>query len=160
MPKLATEFVSRGVTVIYASGSANAALAAKAATTTIPIVFANGGDPVASGLVANINRPEGNVTGATSFTNLMGAKRLGILKELLPKATVFAMLINPDSAIAEPELKEAQAAATVSGVSFKVFRAHAERDFDAAFSAIVQMHADGLIVGSDPYFFQSGPPAQ
>jgi putative tryptophan/tyrosine transport system substrate-binding protein len=127
LPKLASEFVGRHVAVIFASGSVNAALAAKAVSTSIPIVFANGSDPVASGLVASIARPGGNVTGATSRTNFMGAKRLGILHELLPQAGVFSMLVNRASAIAAAELQETQTATTSLGLKLNVLSASTQR---------------------------------
>ena len=128
LPVLASELVRKNVAVIIASGSANAAVAAKTATRSIPVVFLNGSDPVVFGLVPNINRPEGNITGVTTFTNAMGAKRLGILRELVPNAAHVSMLINPSSAIIAPEVEETRAAAVATGVQLEIIAASTEGD--------------------------------
>jgi putative ABC transport system substrate-binding protein len=115
LPDLVADLVRRRVAVIATMGSTPAALAAKAATTTIPIVFSTGGDPVGEGLVASLNRPGGNVTGFNVMTSELSAKRLGLMRELLPGATRFGLLVNPNNAVAGREARDAQAAATTLG---------------------------------------------
>jgi len=129
LPAMAADLVRRQVAVIYAQAPPSA-LAAKAATTTIPIVFTSGGDPVESGLVASISRPGGNVTGVTLFTSVVVAKRLEILRELVPNNRVIALLVNPTSANASPDTREADAAVLKLGLQFRVLSAATERDID------------------------------
>ncbi len=153
LPALAAELVRRQVAVIAAGGGVAAALAAKAATTTIPIVFSGGGgDPVKLGLVASLNRPGGNVTGVSILTAALGAKRLGLLRELLPSATLIAVLINPTNPNSEIQLKDIEEAARTVGQQIFILYASNERDFDAAFAIIVERRAGALVVGADPYF--------
>jgi putative ABC transport system substrate-binding protein len=151
LPELAADLVRRRVAVIVALGSITAALAAKAATTSIPIVFV-GGDPVRSGLVASLNRPGGNATGISSLNLELGAKRLGLLHELLPAAARFAMLINPNSLVAESAIRETQVAAAAIGGQIEVFAAGTNGDIDTAFASLVHRRADALLVQPDPLF--------
>jgi putative ABC transport system substrate-binding protein len=152
LPTMAADLVHRQVAVIAAT-STPAALAAKAATTTIPIVFEMGADPVRLGLVASLNRPGGNVTGVTQTNIEMAPKRLQLLHELVPTARVIALLVNPIiPALAEPTAKELEAAARGLGLELLVLNASTERDFDAAFAKLVQLGAGGLVIGPDPFF--------
>ena len=152
LPALVADLVSRQVSVIASGGGAPAVLAAKAATTTIPIVFAVGADPVGLGLVTSLNRPGGNITGVYQFTSGLEAKRLGLLHEMVPKATTIAVLVNSNFTDAENQLRDAQKAATSLGVQLVVVRADAESDFAAAFSTLVQRRAQALLVCSSPFF--------
>jgi putative ABC transport system substrate-binding protein len=127
-------------------------LAAKAATTTIPIVFSLGADPIGLGLVASLNRPGGNITGVYQFTSGLEAKRLGLLHEMVPKATPVAVLINSNFADAENQLRDVQEAAARLGVQLVIVRANTESDFDAAFSTLVRQLAGALLVCSSPFF--------
>src|SRR5215470_13414826 len=156
LPALANELVSRGVAAIGAI-SPVAALAAKAATTTIPIVFCLGSDPVKDGLVASLNRPGGNVTGVTFFNNLLTAKRLELLHEVAPNAAI-AMLVNPNNANAELELHEAETAAHTLGLQLVVFRASNEREIDTAFAMLVRQRLIALLVAGDAYLNGRGSP--
>ncbi len=152
LPELAADLVSRRVSVIATPLSTSAALAAKAATTTIPIVFGIGGDPVEVGLVANFNRPGGNITGISSMNWELQAKRLGLLHDLLPAAGGFAVLVNPKTpAIVEPFIKEVQAAAAI-GVRVEVLTASTNRDIDTVFTSLVSKKADALLVSLDLLF--------
>jgi putative tryptophan/tyrosine transport system substrate-binding protein len=144
-PEFAAELVRHRVSVIV-SQSLNGALAAKAATTTVPIVFNAGGDPVATGLVASLNRPGGNVTGVSSLGGDLGAKRLGLLHELVPGAARFAVLVDPVTTFAMPTIAEAQAAAATIGLQVEAFTARTDREIDAAFASLVQWRADALVV--------------
>ena len=138
--------------MIATPGSTPAALAAKAATTTIPIVFTTAGDPIALGLVANLSRPGGNMTGATSMGVELGPKQLEVLREMLPTATTMALLINPGSpAIAESTTKQLQAAARTLGLNLQVVHASTELDFDTVFATLIQ-RAGGLVIGPDAFF--------
>jgi putative ABC transport system substrate-binding protein len=139
------------VAVIVAGGGEPAALAAKAATSTIPIVFAIGGDPVKVGLVASLNRPGANVTGVTLLTNSLEAKRLGLLRELVPKATTLAMLVNPTFTTAETQVRDAQEAVRTFGLRLHVLNASNELDFEGAFASLAQLRADALLVSSDAF---------
>jgi putative tryptophan/tyrosine transport system substrate-binding protein len=150
---LAADMVQRQVAVIFTGGSTPATLAAKAATTTIPIVFFVGGDPVALGLVASLARPGGNLTGFTSLNLEVGPKRLELLRELLPGATSMALLINPTSpALSDPFSREVQATARKLGVQLQVLQASTEAEIDTAFAALAQLRAGGLVIGSDVFF--------
>ena len=142
---MAADFVRRPVSVIVAS-SLNAALAAKAATTTIPIVFDAGGDPVATGLIASLNRPGGNVTGISSMGAELDTKRLGLLHDLVPAAKRVAVLVDPITTFAKPTVAEVQAAAAGIGAEVDAFTAGTSGDIDAAFASIVQWRADALVV--------------
>jgi putative tryptophan/tyrosine transport system substrate-binding protein len=149
---LAADLVSRQVAVIVAPGGAPAALAAKSATTTIPIVFEMGADPIAIGLVGSLNRPGGNITGVSSLNVEVTPKRLEILHELVPTAAVLAVLVNPTSPTADSQLRNLQAAARALGLQLHVLHASAERDFDTVFATLLQLRAGGLVVASDTFF--------
>ena len=152
LPTLAAELVHRPVSVIVAGGSPVSALAAKSATSTIPIVFMNASDPVAIGLVASFNRPGGNVTGATLLSAEVMAKRLGILRDLLPSVKTIAMLVNPTRPGVDAQKIQAQEAAQALSLALQIVEASSERDFDAVFQAVVQ-HGDGaLVVAPDALF--------
>jgi putative ABC transport system substrate-binding protein len=148
LPALVTELIRRPVAVIIANH--NAALAAKAATTTVPIVFASGSDPVRDGLVASLNRPAGNVTGVNFFAGVLGAKRLELLRKLVPKATTIAMLVNP-SPDTEAERTDVQAAALAIGQQLIVLDANSDRDIEAAFATFAQRGAGALFVGTGAF---------
>jgi len=149
---LAVDLVRRQVTVIATPGSHPAALAAKAATTTIPIVFTTSGDPVQLGLVSSMSRPGSNITGVTSMGVELGPKQLEVLHELVPTATTMALLINPGSpAIAEATTKQMQAAARTLGLNLQVVHASTELDFDTVFATLIQ-RAGGLVIGPDAFF--------
>jgi putative ABC transport system substrate-binding protein len=150
LPTIAAELVRRPVTLIAAQAPP-AALAARAVTTTIPIVFVVGFDPIAAGLVTSFNRPGGNATGMTLITGPLGQKRLEILRELAPKAAVIAMLVNPISPDAVPEIRDVQATAQAIGLQLKMFNASAPSELDAAFAAIAEQCPDALLIGSDPF---------
>jgi len=152
LPALASDLVRRGVAVIFAPASTPAALAAKAAATTTPIVFTVGSDPVAEGLVASLARPGGNVTGVSSLINLLSGKRLEVLTALLPHAKKVAMLMNPRSTNAWPDLRETETAAGALGLQFVVLNASSEREIDAAFASLTQHQATALFVIADGFF--------
>ena len=152
LPDLAADLVRRRVAVIVTPLSAAAAVAAKAATATIPIVFSTGGDPVGSGLVSSLNRPGGNVTGAVTMNAELGAKRLGLLQELLPAATRFAVMVNRSSPVAEAVIADAQTAASAIGRQIDVLTAGTNRDIDAAFATVVQTRTAAIFVSPDPFF--------
>jgi putative tryptophan/tyrosine transport system substrate-binding protein len=152
LPALVADLVKQRVSVIVSGGGAPAVLAAKAATTTIPIVFSLGADPIGLGLVASLNRPGGNITGAYQFTSGLEAKRLGLLHEMVPKATPVAVLINSNFADAENQLRDVQEAAARLGVQLVIVRANAESDFDPAFSTLVRERAGALLVCGSPFF--------
>jgi putative ABC transport system substrate-binding protein len=151
LPALAADLVNRKVTVIAAT-STPAALAAKAATATVPIVFTTGGDPIKLGLVVALNQPGGNATGVSSLITELGSKRLGLLRELVPGITAIATLMNPNFQDAETQLADAEAAARTLGLRLIVLRATSEREIDAAFATIVQQGAAALDVAVDPFF--------
>jgi putative ABC transport system substrate-binding protein len=151
LPTLAADLVRRPVNVIVAL-SGPAALSAKAATSTIPIVFLVGGDPVEQGLVATLNRPGGNVTGVTMLNRELLPKRLEVLHELLPSARTIAVLFNPTNPIAGIQSREAEAAARTLGVQLHILHASSEGDFDAAFARMAQLKADGLVIAPDALF--------
>src|SRR5215468_10997845 len=153
LPAMAADLVRRQVAVIATPGSTPAALAAQAATTTIPIVFSIGGDPVQFGLVASLNRPGGNLTGGTFLSIEVGPKRLELLHELLPMATVVGLLVNPTNPnLAEPTTKNVHAAARSLGLEMHVLHASAERDFDTVFATLVHLQLNALVIGADPFF--------
>ena len=152
LPAMVADLVHRRVAVIAATGTP-AALAAKAATATIPIVFTTPGDPVNLGLVANLNRPGGNVTGVTSLLGVVGSKRLELLHELVPTASVMALLVNPaNPTLAEINSKELQAAARTLGLELHILNASTDRDLDGAFAKLIQLRAGGLVIAPDPFF--------
>ena len=151
LPALAAEMVRRPVSLIMAAAPP-AAIAAKVATTTIPIVFIVGLDPVGAGLVASFNRPGGNATGMVLISALLGQKRLELLRDLLPKAAVVAMLANPLSPDAVPEIREVQAAAQASGVGLRMLNASTPGELDAAFASLSSQRPDALLVGTDPFY--------
>jgi putative ABC transport system substrate-binding protein len=152
LPALAADLVRRQVSVIVSGGGAPAVFAVKEATTTIPIVFTAGGDPVGVGLVASLNRPGANITGVYHFATGLEAKRLGLLHEMIPKAATIAVLVNPNFSGAENQLREVQEAAVPLGVQLVVVRANTESDFDAAFSTVVQQRSGALLVCASPFF--------
>jgi putative ABC transport system substrate-binding protein len=153
LPAFAAELVRREVTVIAAAGGTPSALAAKAATATIPIVFGVAVDPVEVGLVASLNRPGGNLTGVTNLNAEVGPKRLELLHELLPAATIIAVLVDPTSpTLAEAFLRDLQAAARALGVRLHVLQASKEGDFDTVFATLIQLRASALIIGPSTYF--------
>jgi putative tryptophan/tyrosine transport system substrate-binding protein len=153
LPELAADLVRRRVAVIVSPVSTAAALAAKGATTTIPVVFSAGADPVGAGLVASLNRPGGNVTGVHFLAAVLGAKRLGLLHELRPEAARFALLVNPNNPVsAEAMIKDVTAAAATIGQQIEVITVGSYREIDTAFAALVQKRADALLVMADPMF--------
>jgi ABC-type uncharacterized transport system substrate-binding protein len=152
LPPLAADLVQHKVTVIAAT-STPAALAAKAATSTVPIVFTTGGDPIKLGLVASLNRPGGNVTGSTQLSVELGPKRLELARELFPGATTFALLVNPASPLAATVSKDLQAVADTLGVRLHVLHASTEADFEAALATAAQLRAAAHVIsGADPVF--------
>jgi putative ABC transport system substrate-binding protein len=153
LPALAADLVRRQVNVIAAPGSTPAALAAKAATTTIPVVFMVGADPVAGGLVASLARPGGNLTGVTNLNIELGPKRLELLRELVPTATVIALLVNPTSRfITETVLIDMKPAARTLGLQLQILEASTEQDFDTVFATLVQLRASALVIAPDAFF--------
>ena len=158
-PALLANLVSRNVAVIAAFAGAPPALAAKAATTTIPIVFVTAGDPIAMGLVASLSRPGGNITGVTSMAVELGPKQLEVLHELVPTATIIALLVNPTNPTnAETLSRGLQGAARTLGLQLHILHASTERDFDAVFTSLPRLRAGALVIGSDPFF--NSRPAQ
>jgi putative tryptophan/tyrosine transport system substrate-binding protein len=151
-PALAADLVGHQVAALVAV-STDAALAAKRATATTPIVFGMGGDPVALGLVRSLNRPGGNITGIYFFTQGLEAKRLGLLREMVPTATTMAVLINSNYSPAENQLRDVEEAAARLGVQLLVLRANAESDFDPVFATLIQQRAGALLVCASPFFF-------
>jgi len=150
LPALAADLVRRQVAVIAANTPA--ALPAKAATTTIPIVFLTAADPVEAGLVASLNRPGGNLTGVSILNVELGPKRLELLHELVPSAIVVALLINPTHPAAETLSRDLQAAARTLGLELHILHASTEHDFDAVFAALAQVRAGALVIGADAFF--------
>jgi putative tryptophan/tyrosine transport system substrate-binding protein len=149
---LAADLVRRRVAVIFTEGGTATPLAAKSATPTIPIVFVIGADPVKAGLVTSLNRPGGNITGVTILANLMIIKRLELLRELVPKAAVIAVLLNPRNPNAETRSKDVGEAARTLGRQIRVLYATSERDLNTAFTTLVQQRIGALLVQSDPFF--------
>jgi putative ABC transport system substrate-binding protein len=152
LPEFAADLVSRRVAVIFASGGAASARAAKAATASIPIVFANGQDPIAMGVVASFNRPAGNVTGVSFMSSELGPKRLGLLNELVPGAARYALLVDPNAPQTDSIVAELRAAAASLGRRIEVFSASSNREIDAAFADLVRKGAEALVVGSSALF--------
>jgi putative ABC transport system substrate-binding protein len=152
VPALAADLVRRQVAVIVAVGGETSAFAAKAATTTIPIVFNVAGDPVKVGLVASLSRPGGNATGVNTFTAELAAKRLGLLHELIPTALLIAVLVNPNFSPAAANAREVEVAARVTGQKILLLKADSESGIDAAFATIGQMRPGALLVAADPFF--------
>jgi putative tryptophan/tyrosine transport system substrate-binding protein len=150
LPALAADLVGRKVDVIFAA-SGPAVLAAKNATSTIPIVFFTGGDPVADGLVTSLARPGANLTGVSVLATELTAKRLELLSELVPRAGVIALLVNPNNASAERVIRDVQEAARTKGLQLHVLKASSESEIDTAFASLVQLHAGALVVGADPF---------
>ena len=151
LPALAAEFVGRGVDLIVASGGPPAAQAAKRATSTIPIVFASGDDPVATGLVASLARPGGNLTGISFLVADLNPKRFELLSELVPEAKVIALLVNPKFPETERVMREVQEAARLKGRQLSIQNASNESEIDAAFASLARLHAGALLVGSDAF---------
>jgi putative tryptophan/tyrosine transport system substrate-binding protein len=151
VPAMAAELVRRQVAVIVANSPG--AQAVKEVTTTIPIVFTTGTDPVQIGLVASLSRPGGNVTGATQLGVEVGPKRLELAHELVPTATIIAVLVNPTNHNAETLVRDLQAAARTLGVQLRVLHASTERDFDTVFASLGQLRAGALVIGADAFFF-------
>jgi putative tryptophan/tyrosine transport system substrate-binding protein len=152
LPPLAAELVRRQVAVIAATGGNNSALVAMQATSTIPIVFTSSDNPVERGLVASINRPGGNVTGVSWYNAELGPKRLGLLHELVPNATIVALLVNPNNPESARQPAELQNAARGIGLQLILLTAATAGDIDGAFAAMAQHRVGGLIVGSDPFY--------
>jgi putative ABC transport system substrate-binding protein len=151
LPAMAAELVRRPVDLILGQGPP-AALAAKAATSTIPIVFVVGIDPVSRGLVASYSRPGGNATGATLIMASLGQKRIELLRELVPKAFIVAMLVNPDSPDAVPEIRDVQAAAQANNLQLRLINAKTPTEIDNAFASIEAQRPDALLIGGDPFY--------
>jgi ABC-type uncharacterized transport system substrate-binding protein len=146
LPALVTDLIRKPVAVIV--GNTDSALAAKAATTRVPIVFVTGSDPVRDGLVASLNRPGGNVTGVSFFSGVIGAKRLELLRQVVPRATIIAMLVNPNNSVNEAERRDMQVAAQAMGQQLVILDVTSERDIEPAFATFVQRRAGALLVGS------------
>ena len=157
LPVMAADLVRRQVNVIAALAGVPAARAAKAATKTIPVVFQAGGDLVELGLVASLSRPGGNLTGVSTLNAELGRKRLEVLHELLPAATVIALLVNPSNLVTEPQVREMQTAARTFGMQVHVLNATTERDLEGAFARVAELHASALIIAnSAPFIGRSG----
>jgi putative tryptophan/tyrosine transport system substrate-binding protein len=152
LPDLAADLVRREVAVIVAGGGNVSALAAKAATSTIPIIFTAASDPVKAGLVASLNRPGGNVTGIAALTAEMDAKRLELLHEMVPKTAKIGALVNPNRPDSDAQVRDAQTAAQMIGQQLVVLRAGTERDLDNVFSTLVEQRVGALLVAADPFF--------
>ena len=153
LPAFAADLASRPVAVIVALGSAQASLAATAATTTIPVVFFTGGDPLQLKLVTSLNRPGGNVTGVTSLNVEVGPKRLELLNEVAPKAGRVALMVNPTApALAQSTIRDAQTAARILGLTLDVLNASTEGDFETVFATMSQRRIEALVIGPDAFF--------
>jgi putative tryptophan/tyrosine transport system substrate-binding protein len=152
LPALSADLVRRQVTVIVATGGSVVGLVAKAATGTIPIVISSGGDPVKLGLVASLSRPGGNVTGVHLFLSLLDPKKLGLLRELVPQASVIAVLLNPNAADIQARLADVHEAAHAARQQIHVLHASTERELDTAFATLSQVQAGALVVGADAFF--------
>jgi putative ABC transport system substrate-binding protein len=152
LPTLAADLVQQRVNVIAALGGPASAIAAKAATATIPIVFATGGDPVRLGLVASLNRPGGNITGVSFLTNALGSKRLELLLDLIPTATTIGLLVDPTNPNTESEMTDMLAAADALKCKLLIVRASTESEVDAAFTNLIQQRANALIIAAQAFF--------
>jgi putative tryptophan/tyrosine transport system substrate-binding protein len=152
LPALVADLVRRQVNVIAATGATNSAFAAKAATATIPIVFSSSDDPVKLGLVASLNRPGGNATGINFFVSQMEGKRVGLLHELVPTAALMGVLLNPNNALFEFQLKDVREAARSIGQQIHILHASSKRDVHTAFRSFDHMRVQALLVGADPFF--------
>jgi putative ABC transport system substrate-binding protein len=153
LPAIMVELARRKVAVIAVPASTPGVLAAKAATTTIPVVFYIGLDPVELGLVASLNRPGGNITGVTGWNVAVGPKRLELLHEVVPTATVLALLVNPTSPdLAEGDEREQRAAARTLGLQLRILHASTDRDLDTVFATLPEVQAGGLVIGTDSFF--------
>lgn len=152
LPALAAELVDRKISVLLAAGGPPSALAAKAATSTIPIVFSGSSDAVGMGLVPSLSRPGGNITGMSLFNVALGAKRLEILRELIPTGDAFAYLINPANPSAQLELGEAMKVAAALGIRLEVTKARTEQEIEAAFATVTTMKVAGIIIAGEPFF--------
>ena len=152
LPQMANEMVARRVDVLVATAGDRSAQAAKAATSTIPIVFSSGGDPVANGLVASLGRPGGNLTGVSLFTTLLEAKRLGLLHDAVPAAATISLLVTRGSPSTPAVVRDAEDGARRAGVRLVVVQAQAKSEFDAAFASLVQQRATALAVGNSAFF--------
>jgi putative ABC transport system substrate-binding protein len=153
LASLAADLVHRQVTVIVAIGGDSAALAAKMATATIPIVFGGGTDPVRSGIVTNLNRPGGNITGVSAFQVELEPKKLELLRELRPNAATIAVLVNPNFTPAQTQVNDIKAAARSVGQQIHLLTASTIREIDAAFTRLAEMRTDALLIATDPFFF-------
>jgi putative ABC transport system substrate-binding protein len=151
LPALANDLVARRLAVIIAGGGPATALAVKAATNTLPIVFVAGSDPVKFGLVSSLSRPEANITGVVFFNSALVAKRLELLRELVPAARVVAYLANPSNPETAPEMKDMEQAARTLGIEVYVIRAGTDREIEAAFASLQSSSAGGVVVASDPF---------
>ena len=151
LPGLAADLVSRGVSVIVAN-PARPALAAKTATKTVPIVFLSGADPLKSGLVTSINRPGANITGVSWFSSDLGPKRLGLIHELIPSATLMAVLIDNNATDPDFQVQEMQAAARMLGLKLLDFKVRTASEIDSAFTTLIQQRAGGLVIGAGAFF--------
>jgi putative ABC transport system substrate-binding protein len=151
LPALATELVDRRVAVLVAAGGDSSAVAAKAATATIPIVATFGGDPVASGFVASLSRPGGNFTGISNLSATLEAKRLGLLHDLVPQAATIGVLLNPNNSPSVSQLRDMQEAASAIDLQLHVFRASTDGEIDTAFETVGQHHIPALAVAGDPF---------
>jgi putative ABC transport system substrate-binding protein len=152
LPGFAAELVARRVSILVATGGEVAAQAAKSATNIIPIIFTVGGDPVKLGLVASLNRPGGNVTGVNLLTSSLAAKRLEILREIVPKAELIGILVKPGRPAADEQIRDAREAARTLGLRIHLLEANSVGDIERAFATLVQMQIGALLVGSDPFF--------
>ena len=156
MPALAAELVKSQVSIIFATGSPVPARAAKAATPTIPIVFAYGGDPVSDGLVESFSRPGGNVTGASFIGTALTSKRMELLREILPRVSDVALLVNPKGTLADAQIKEAKEAAQALGLALHVINSISESEFDEAFATMSRLKVGAFLVSTDPLFGFNG----
>jgi putative tryptophan/tyrosine transport system substrate-binding protein len=152
LPALVNDLIAQGINVLVAVGGEPSAFAAKAATSTIPIVFTTGGDPVKAGLVTSLNRPGGNATGISLLTTAPESKRLGLLHEIVPKATLIGVLINPNYAEAENQTREVQDAAHSIGQRIRISKAGTDEELESAFAAFIEQRIEALLVCSDPFF--------
>src|SRR5262245_2359755 len=153
LPALVGDLVNRKVDLLTTSGGAPAALAAKSASSTIPIVFEIGIDPVARGLVASFARPGGNLTGVAILTGELNPKRIDLLSELVPQASAIGLLVNSNNPLGERTMRDIEEAARLKGVQLQVVKAGTDGEFETAFASLVQLRAGALLVGNDPYFF-------